>query len=70
MLISCSQDLSGLPEKSFQILSQFLWFYKYIEIESTAIHFPKLFNKDINFMLRLLENGNFKSCVNIKIYID
>ena len=45
MLICWSQSLSGSPETSSQILSQFLWFNKYIKIEDTIIHFPKFSNK-------------------------
>ena len=41
MLNRWSQSLSGSPETSSQILSQFLWFNKYIKIDGTAIHFPK-----------------------------
>ena len=41
MLNSWSQNLSGSPETSSQILSQFLWFNKYVKIEGTEIHFPK-----------------------------
>ena len=40
----------GSPETSSQILSQFLWFNKYIKTEGTVIHFPKFPNKDINFL--------------------
>ena len=55
MLISWSQDLSRSPETSSQMLTQFLLFNKYIKTEGTAIHFPKFSNKDINFILQLLE---------------
>ena len=40
MLICWSQTSS-------EILSQFLWFNKYIKIEGTVIHFPKFSNKGI-----------------------
>ena len=50
MLNSWSQSLSGSPETSSQILSQFLWFNKYIKTEGTVIHFPNFPNKDINFL--------------------
>ena len=66
ILNSWSQGLSGSPETSSQILSQFLWFHKYIEIEGTAIHFPKFCNKDINFLSQLFENGRIISWVNLK----
>ena len=48
MLICWSQSLSGSPETSSQILSQFLWFNKYIKIEGTVMHFAKFFNQGIN----------------------
>ena len=38
------------------MLTQFLLFNKYIKTEGTAIHFPKFSNKDINFILQLLES--------------
>ena len=45
MLNSWSQNLSGSPETSSQVLSQFLWFHKHIKIEGTVIYFPKFANK-------------------------
>ena len=66
MLICWSQSLSGSPETSSQILSQFLWFNKYFKIEGTVIHFPKFSNKGINFLLQLFENGRIKSWINLK----
>ena len=66
MLNSWSQSLSGSPETSSQILSQFLWFNKYIKIEGTIIHFPKFSDKCINFLLQLLENGKIISWINLK----
>ena len=66
MLICWSQILSGSPETSSQILSQFLWFNKYFKIEGTVIHFPKFSNKDINFLSQLFENGRIISWINLK----
>ena len=66
MLNSWSQSLSGSPETSSQILSQFLWFNKYIKIEGTVIHFPKFSNKGINFLSQLFENGKIISWINLK----
>ena len=65
MLISSSQGLSGSLEAYSQILFQFLWFIKYIEIEGTAIHFPKFSSKDINLISQLFENGRILSWVNL-----
>ena len=65
-LNSWSQSLSGSPETSSQILSQFLWFNKYIKIEGTVIHFPKFSNKGINFLSQLFENGRIISWINLK----
>ena len=55
MLNSWSQSLSGSPETSPQILSQFLWFNKYLKSEDAVIHFPKFSNKGINFLSQLLK---------------
>ena len=66
MLNSWSQSLSGSPETSSQILSQFLWFNKYIKIEGTVIHFPKFSNKVINFLSQLFKNGKIISLINLK----
>ena len=66
MLNSWSQSLSGSPEISSQISSQFLWFNKYIKIEGTVIHFPKFSNKGINFLSQLFENGRIISWINLK----
>ena len=66
MLNSWSQSLSGSPETSSQILSQFLWFNKYIKIESTVIHFPKFSNKVIKFLSQLFQNGRIISWINLK----
>ena len=65
MLISWNQGLSGSPETSSQMLFQLLWFNKYIKIEGAAIHFPKFFNKDINFLLQLFEYARIISWVNL-----
>ena len=56
MLSSWSQHLLGSPETS-QILSQFLK----IKTEDTAMHFPKLFNKAINFISQLFETSRIIS---------
>ena len=66
MLICWSPSLSGSPGTSPQILSQFLWFNKYIKIEGTVIHFPKFSNKGIDFLLQLFENGRIISWTNLK----
>ena len=66
MLNSCSQNLSGSPETFSQILFQFPWFKKYIQIESIVIHFPKLSDKGINFLSQLFENGKIISWINPK----
>ena len=66
MLNSWSQSLSGSPETSSQMLSQFLLFSKYIKIEGTIIHFPKFSNKAINFLSQLFENGRIISWINVK----
>ena len=66
MLNSWSQSLSGSPETSSQILSQFLWFNKYVKIEDTEIHFPKFSNKGINFLSHLFENDRIISWINLK----
>ena len=62
MLNSWSQNYSGSPETS----SQFLWFKKYIKIEGTVIYFPKFYNKSINFLSQLFENGRIISWINLK----
>ena len=66
MLISWRQGLSGPPETSSQILSQFLWFKKHIKIEGTTIHFPKFPNKTIKFLSQLFKNDRNISWVNVK----
>ena len=66
MLNSWSQSLSGSPETSSQILSQFLWSNKYIKTEGTVIDFPKLSNKGINFLSQLFENRRIISWINLK----
>ena len=66
MLRRWSQILSGLPETSCQILSQFLWFKKYIKIEGTVIHFQKFSNKGINFLSQLFQNDRIISWINLK----
>ena len=66
ILNSWSQSLSGSPENSSQILSQFSWFNKYIKIEGTVIHFPKFSNKGINFLSELFEKGRIILWINLK----
>ena len=65
MLNRWSQSLSGSPETSSQIPSQFLRFNKYIKIEDTVIHFPKFSKKGINFLSQLFENGRIISWLNL-----
>ena len=52
------------------MLSQFLWFNKYIKIEGTVIHFPKFSNKGINFVSESFEDGMIISWVNLKDRYD
>ena len=66
MLNSWSQSISGPPETSSQILSQFWMFHKYIKIEGTVIHFPNFSDKGINFLSQLFENGRIISWINLK----
>ena len=66
MLNSWSQSLSGLLETSSQILSQLLWFNKYINIEGFVIHFTKFSKKGNNFLSQLFENGRIISWINLK----
>ena len=66
MLICWSQSLSGSPETSSQLLSQFLLFSKYIKIEGMVINFPKFSNKGINFLSQLFEIGRIMSWINLK----
>ena len=66
MLNSWSQSISGSPETSSQISSQFFWINKYIKIEGTIKHFPKFSNKVINFLSQLFENGRIVSGINLK----
>ena len=66
MLNSWSQSLSGSPEISSQMLSQFLWFSKYIKIKGTVIYFPKFSNKAVNVLSQLFENGRIISWINVK----
>ena len=49
------------------ILSNFLWFNKYILIEKKSIFFRDFSDKDLNFVYQLFDNnGNVKSWSNIK----
>ena len=67
MLQTCwSQSLSGSPETSSQLLSQFRWFNKYIKIEGTVIHFSKFSKKGINFLSQLFENGRIILWISLK----
>ena len=66
MLICWSQSLSGSPETSSQILSQSLWFNKYIKIEGAVTHFLKFSNKGISFLSQLFENGRIISWISLK----
>ena len=66
MLTCWSQSLSGSFETSSRLLSQFLWFNKYIKIEGAVLHFAKFFNKGINILSQWFEDGRIISWTNLK----
>ena len=55
------------PETSACILSQYLWFNKFIIVDNSCYNFTNLLNKNINFVSDLVnENCNFKSWETLK----
>ena len=56
MLNRWTQNLSGSPETSSQILSQFLWFNKYIKNKGNVIHFPKFSNNSYRSYLKMVKD--------------
>ena len=55
------------PETPACLLSQFLWFNKYIQIEDNAVCLTKLAAKNIDFLSQLFEGGSLKSWNDLKI---
>ena len=54
--------LSTNPETPSCILSQYLWFSKFINVDNSYVNFTNFSNKSINFVSDLVnENRNFKS---------
>ena len=61
-----SHFLSALPVIPSQVLSQFLWYDNYIQIEDVLTYFEKFSNTIINFLSQLLENDRIILWVNLK----
>ena len=58
---------SSSPETPACLLSQFLWFNKYIKIEDNPVCLTKFAAKNIDFSSQLFEGRSLKSWNNLKI---
>ena len=67
MFCNWEKYLSTNPETPLRILSQYLWFNKFIIVDNSYVNFTNFSNKDINFVNDLVnENCNFKSWETLK----
>ena len=55
------------PETPACLLSQFLWFNRYIQIEDNPVCLTKLADKNIDFLSQLFVGGSLKSWNDLKI---
>ena len=64
---NCKKYFSANPETPSRILSQYLWFNKFIIADNSYVNFTKFSNKNINFVSDIA-NGhcNFKSWETLK----
>ena len=67
IFINWKTHFSSNPEAPACLLSQFLWFNKYIEIENNPMCLTKLAAKNIDFLSQLFEGGSVKSWNDLKI---
>ena len=67
MFCNWEKYLSTNPETPLRILSQYLWFNKFIIVDNSYVNFTNFSNKYINFVNDLVnENCNFKSWETLK----
>ena len=67
ILCNLKKCFSTSQEAPLCILSQHLWFNKFIIVDNSYVNFPNFSNKNINFVSNLvIENCNFKSWVTLK----
>ena len=67
IFINWKTHFSSSPETPACLLSQFLWFNKYIQIEDNPVCLTKLAAKNIDFLSQLFEGGSLKSWNDLKI---
>lgn len=73
ILLFWSKNLSSLSVTPSCILSQFLWFNKYVKISKKPIFFKEFSNKNINYTGQLFnERGTLKNwiCLKNEFYLD
>ena len=67
MFCNWEKYLSTNLETPLRILSQYLWFNKFIIVDNSYVNFTNFLNKYINFVNDLVnENCNFKSWETLK----
>ena len=60
MTVIQRSHLSSRPETPACLLSQFLWFSKYIQVEDNPAYLTKFAAKNINFLSQLFKEGKLK----------
>ena len=65
--INWKTHFSSSPETQACLLSQFLWFNKYIQIEDNPVWLTKFAVKNINFLSQLCKEGNLKPWDDLKL---
>ena len=67
IFINWKTQFSSSPETPACLLSQFLWFNKYIQTEDNPVCLTKFVAKSIAFLSQLFEGGGLKSWNDLKI---
>ena len=67
IFINWKTHFSWRPETPAGLLSQFLWFNKYTQIEDNPVCLTKLAAKNLDFLSQLFEGGSLKSLNGLKI---
>ena len=69
IFINWKSYFSSSPETPACLLSQFLWFNKYTQMEDNPVYLTKFAAKNIDFLSLPFEGGSLKPCNIFKIDI-
>ena len=66
IFINCTKHFCSSNETPACLISQFLWFNKYIQVGDNPVWLTKFAAKNIDFLFQLFEGGGLKSWNDLK----